>query len=61
VGEDRGEHPKEQSASHMICADVAQGAARGSNGSVCEEDRCVGCDAVYLAGGGTVGSAELSV
>jgi hypothetical protein len=51
VGEERGEHPKERSVSHMICAGAAQGAAGGSNGSVCEEDHCAGCDAVYPAGG----------
>ena len=36
----------------MICAGAAQGAAGGSNGSVCEEDHCAGCDAIYPAGGG---------
>jgi len=52
VVEDRGEHPKERSASCIICADAGQGAAGGSNGSVCKEDHCIGCDAVYPAGGG---------
>jgi len=52
VGQDRGEHPKERSALRMIFADEAQGAARGSNGNVCEEGHCIGCDAIYPAGGG---------
>jgi hypothetical protein len=36
----------------MTCADVAQGEAGGPNGSVCEEDNCADCDAVYPEGGG---------
>lgn len=36
----------------LTCADTAQGETGGCNSSVCEENHCAGCDAMYPEGGG---------